>query len=153
MAYQTAFLGRCRFLCFSFLFLNSLQLGWPATYRWLQRASTAACGHRPSTQILVYCLSLSINHGLTGSENPDSAVNHCTTQDGAGTHRPLANLARHANRRRKWTERQNAWVALATTIWWWRLLSVPKWCNVYWWSQAFDKVIASSHFLKQWLYL
>ena len=35
-----------------------------------------------STHIIGLCLSLSINHGLTGSESPDSAVNHNTNQGG-----------------------------------------------------------------------
>ena len=35
-----------------------------------------------STHIIGLCLSLSINPGLTGSESPDSAVNHNTNQGG-----------------------------------------------------------------------
>ena len=35
-----------------------------------------------STHIIGLCLSLSINHGLTGLESPDSAVNHNTNQGG-----------------------------------------------------------------------
>ena len=35
-----------------------------------------------STHIIGLCLSLSINHGLTGSESPDSAVNHNRNQGG-----------------------------------------------------------------------
>ena len=35
-----------------------------------------------STHIIGLCLSLSINHWLTGSESPDSAVNHNRNQGG-----------------------------------------------------------------------
>ena len=68
------------FFFFFFFSLNSLQLGRPIGYRGL----AVCCQHRHI--LLVYCLSLSINHGLTGSESPDSAVNHNTNQGGAGPH-------------------------------------------------------------------
>lgn len=48
---------------------------------WLQRASIVLPA---SIHIIGLCLSLSINHGLTGSESPDSAVNHNTNQGGRG---------------------------------------------------------------------
>ena len=47
---------------------------------WLQRASSVLPA---STHIIGHvCSSLSINHGLTGSESPDSGVNHNTNQGG-----------------------------------------------------------------------
>ena len=45
----------------------------------LQRASSVLLA---TTHIIGLYLSLSINHGLTGSESPDSAFNHNTNQGG-----------------------------------------------------------------------
>ena len=63
-------MGRSGPLCFVFFSLSKFPPIGPANGQ--QRASSV---WPASTQIIGLCLSLSINHGLTGSESPDSAVN------------------------------------------------------------------------------
>ena len=70
-------MGRSGPLCFLFSSLSKFPPIGPANG--LQRASSVLPA---STHIIGLCLSLSINHGLTGSESPDSAVNHNTYQGG-----------------------------------------------------------------------
>lgn len=81
-------MDRCKFS----IFRNTLQLGRQS------HSSLATKGQHCSVLpvainelLLVYCLSLSINHELTGSESPHSAVIHCTTRGGAGPQRLIAN--------------------------------------------------------------
>jgi hypothetical protein len=64
-------------LCFVFFSLSKFPPIGPSNG--LQRASSVLPA---STHIIGLCLSLSINHGLTGSESPASAVNHNTNQGG-----------------------------------------------------------------------
>ena len=119
------------FFFFSSSSLNSLRLGRPIGYRVL----AVCCQYRHI--LLVYCLSLSINLGLTGSESPDSDVNHNTNQGGAGPH-GIGGGSRGTgccwDRNLKWIIRvKNARVALRSigkkswSLWRWRLLNVPNW--------------------------
>ena len=70
-------MGRSGPLCFVFFSLSKFPPIGPANGQ--QRASSV---WPASTQIIGLCLSLSINHGLTGSESPGSAVNHNRNQGG-----------------------------------------------------------------------